>query len=101
MATWEADVFVNSRVGQIKTQVEAATFIGAREQIYAKHGDVKQITNLREVGNNWFSSSSSSDGDSLGSLIAILAIIAIAFAINYWYISLPILVAYLVYRWKS
>ena len=43
MATWKADVFVNSRVGQITTTVEAATFSGAEEQIYAKHGDVQSI----------------------------------------------------------
>jgi hypothetical protein len=45
MATWKADVFVNSQVGRITTEVEAATFSGAKEQIYAKHGDVQQITN--------------------------------------------------------
>ena len=37
MATWQADVFVNSQVGRIKTEVEAATFSGAKQQIYAKH----------------------------------------------------------------
>lgn len=50
MATWKADVFVNSKVGQISTTVQAATFSGAQQQIYAKHGDVQQIVNLREVG---------------------------------------------------
>lgn len=50
MATWKADVFVNSNVGQISTTVQAATFSGAKQQIYAKHGDVQQIVNLREVG---------------------------------------------------
>jgi len=49
MATWRAEVFVNSQVGRITTEVEAATFSGAKQQIYAKHGDVQQITNLREV----------------------------------------------------
>jgi hypothetical protein len=31
MATWKADLFVNSKVGRIKTEVEAATFSGAKE----------------------------------------------------------------------
>lgn len=60
MATWRADVFVNSNVGRISTEVEAATFSGAKEQIYAKHGNVQSITNLRQVRRN---STSSSDGE--------------------------------------
>ena len=57
MATWRAEVFVNSRVGRISTEVEAATFSGAKEQIYAKHGDVQQIVNLRQVSSGGSSSS--------------------------------------------
>lgn len=49
MATWRAEVFVNSSVGRITAEVEAATFSGAKEQIYAKHGQVQSITNLRQV----------------------------------------------------
>jgi hypothetical protein len=30
MATWRAEVFVNSQVGRITTEVEAATFSGAK-----------------------------------------------------------------------
>jgi len=59
MATWKADVFVNSRVGRITTEVQASTFQGAKEQIYAKHGDVQQIVNLREVRSRDSSSSGS------------------------------------------
>ena len=101
MATWQADVFVNSKVGQIKTQVDASTFEGAREQIYAKHGDVQQICNLREVGNSWFSSSSSSsDSDSLGSLMAILLLCGVGLAIVYWYIAIPLaILGYFI--WKN
>ena len=44
MATWKAEVFVNSRVGRINTEVEAATFSGAKEQIYAKHGDGSRLS---------------------------------------------------------
>jgi hypothetical protein len=44
MATWQANVFVNSQVGRIRTEVEAASFEGARQQIYAKHGDVSQLS---------------------------------------------------------
>jgi hypothetical protein len=58
MATWKAEVFVNSRVGRINTEVEAATFQGAKEQIYAKHGDVQQIVNLRQVSSGGSSSGS-------------------------------------------
>ena len=49
MATWRAELFVNSSVGKITTEVEAATFSGAKEQIYAKHGQVQSITNMRQV----------------------------------------------------
>lgn len=73
MATWKAEVFVNSRVGRINTEVEAATFQGAKEQIYAKHGDVQQIVNLREVRRNSGGSDSSMDIGSTGALIGLVA----------------------------
>lgn len=66
MATWRADVFVNSQVGRITTEVEAATFSGAQQQIYAKHGNVQSISNLRQVSN-----SSGSGGDVGGSMAAV------------------------------
>lgn len=88
MATWKADVFVNSQVGRIRTEVEAATFSGAKQQIYAKHGDVSQISNLQQVRSSSFSSGSgSSDTSSSGMLLLIF--IAIALIINYWYYILP------------
>jgi len=68
MATWKADVFVNSQVGRISTEVEAATFSGAQQQIYAKHGNVQSISNLRQVSN---SSSLGSGGDVGGSIAAV------------------------------
>ena len=76
MATWKADVFVNSQVGRITTEVEAATFSGARQQIYAKHGDVQQITNLRQVrsGSN---SSSDSDSASVGGAAGLIGLVAL------------------------
>jgi hypothetical protein len=77
MATWKADVFVNSQVGRISTQVEAATFSGAEEQIYAKHGNVQQITNLRQVSN---SSSGSSVGD-VGGTVGLIGLVAVAWAL--------------------
>lgn len=77
MATWKADVFVNSRVGRITTEVEAATFSGAKEQIYAKHGNVQQITNLRQVNNSSGSSSISFDG---GGTVALIGLIAAGWA---------------------
>jgi hypothetical protein len=82
MATWKADVFVNSQVGRISTQVEAATFSGAKQQIYAKHGDVQQITNLRQVSNRSSDSSDSSGvdlGDSAGA-VGLIGLVAIGWA---------------------
>ena len=45
---WTAKVFVNSDVGEIPVEVYASTYHGAEQQIYAKHGNVQQIVNLRE-----------------------------------------------------
>jgi hypothetical protein len=78
MATWRADVFVNSRVGRITTEVQASTFSGAKEQIYAKHGDVQQITNLREVRNS--GGSSGSDFGSIGGTVGLIGLVAAAWA---------------------
>jgi hypothetical protein len=78
MATWKADVFVNSQVGRITTEVQASTFSGAKQQIYAKHGDVQQITNLREVRDS--SSSNSSSGSDVGGTVALVGFAAAAWA---------------------
>jgi hypothetical protein len=89
MATWRAEVFVNSQVGRITTEVEAATFSGAKQQIYAKHGDVQQITNLRQVSSSGGGSSFNS-GDSEG-LVWLLGIGLVLYAVvTYWYIAIPI-----------
>jgi hypothetical protein len=85
MATWRAEVFVNSRVGRINTEVEAASFQGAKEQIYAKHGNVQQIVNLREVrGGGGGGSSSVSIGDIGGSIGTIAFLILLFAIIEYW-----------------
>ena len=89
MATWKADVFVNSQVGRITTEVEAATFSGAKEQIYAKHGDAQQITNLRQVNSNSGGSSFSS-GDSGGLLLLAGIGVVLYLLVSYWYIAVPI-----------
>jgi hypothetical protein len=78
MATWKADVFVNSQVGRITTEVQASTFGGAQQQIYAKHGDVQQITNLREVRS--VNSSSSSSSSDIGGTVALVGLIAAGWA---------------------
>ena len=80
MATWTAEVFVNSRVGRINTEVEAATFQGAKEQIYAKHGDVQQIANLHQVSRNSSSSSGDSSSGSVGGTVALIGLIAVGWA---------------------
>ena len=90
MSTWKAEVFVNSSVGRINTEVEAATFQGAKQQIYAKHGDVQQIVNLRQVNSR--GSSSFSSGDS-GGLLWLAAIgIVLYLLVTYWYIAVPVAV---------
>ena len=88
MSTWKAEVFVNSSVGRINTEVEAATFQGAKQQIYAKHGDVQQIVNLRQVNSR--GSSSFGSGDS-GGLLCLTAIgIVLYLLVTYWYIAVPV-----------
>lgn len=93
MATWRAEVFVNSQVGTITTEVEAATFSGAKQQIYAKHGDVQQITNLREVSNR---SSGGGSTVSSGDVDGLVWLAGIAFVlyllVTYWYIAIPVAV---------
>ena len=90
MTTWKAEVFVNSRVGRINTEVEAATFQGAKEQIYAKHGDVQQIVNLRQVSSG--GSSFTSDGDFGGYLILGAILFGIWLLVEYWWIIVPVAV---------
>lgn len=68
MARYRATVFVNSSVGQITTEVDAATPSGAKEQIYAKHGNVQSIRNLTRVSDSG-SGSQMSTSDGLGLLI--------------------------------
>ena len=80
MATWKADVFVNSNVGRISTEVQASTFQGAKEQIYAKHGDVQQIVNLRQVSRNSSSTSGDSNSSSVGGTVALIGLIAAGWA---------------------
>jgi hypothetical protein len=89
MSTWKADVFVNSQVGRITTEVEAATFSGAQQQIYAKHGDVQQITNLRQVNSN-IGGSSFSSGDSGGLLWLAGIVFVLYLLVTYWYIAVPV-----------
>jgi hypothetical protein len=91
MATWTAEVFVNSSVGRINTEVEAATFQGAKQQIYAKHGDVQQIVNLREVRSG--GNSSSYDSGDVGGYLALGAFLfGIWLLVKYWWIIVPIAV---------
>jgi hypothetical protein len=86
MARWTAQVFVNSNVGRITAEVEAATFSGAKEQIYAKYGKVQSITNLRQVRGNSSDSSSSSDGDGTGTvaLIGIFIVFWVLYMFTPW-----------------
>ena len=91
MATWKADLFVNSKVGRITTEVEAATFSGAKEQIYAKHGNVQQITNLRQVNSNSGGASFNSD-DVDGKMWLVGIGIVLYLLVTYWYIAVPLII---------
>ena len=87
MATWRADLFVDSSVGRISTTVEASTFHGAKQQIYAKHGSVQQILNLRQV-----SGEDSSGGMDVGwGTIAVLFGIVLFFAYWPWFLLIGII----------
>jgi len=88
MATWKANVFVNSRVGQITTTVEAASFSGAEQQIYAKHGDVQQIINLRQVSDG--GSLLSDAGDMGGWFILGCIVFATWLIMEFWWIIVPV-----------
>ena len=88
MATWRAEVFVNSQVGRITTEVEAATASGAQQQIYAKHGNVQQIVNLRQVNSGGGSSISSADSEGLVWLLGIGFVLYLL--VTYWYIAIPV-----------
>jgi hypothetical protein len=86
MSRWTAQVFVNSQVGRITADVEAATPGGAKQQIYAKYGNVQTITNLRQVSDRNSSSSGSSDGDGNGAvaLVGIFIVFWILYAFTPW-----------------
>lgn len=90
MATWRAEVFVNSQVGRITTEVEAATASGAQQQIYAKHGNVQQIVNLRQVNSG---SSPTFNTENSEGLIWLLGIGFVLYLfVTYWYIAIPVAV---------
>ena len=88
MATWRADVFPDSSVGEISVEVKASTFHGAERQIRTIYGDVQYIHNLREVG--MFSGGSSSSGIGWGT-IAVLFGIFLFFAYWPWFLLIGII----------
>ncbi len=73
---WTAKLFVNSDVGEIDAEVYASTLPGARQQIYAKYGDVEQIYNLNSVSSRG-SSSSSAGGSGCLALLGLAALIIV------------------------
>ena len=88
MATWRAEVFVNSQVGRITTEVEAATASGAQQQIYAKHGNVQQIVNLRQVSSGSRPTFNSDNSEGFMWLFGIGFVLYLV--VNYWYIAIPV-----------
>jgi hypothetical protein len=89
MTTWRANLFVNSQVGRITTEVDAASFSGAKQQIYAKHGSVQQITNLRQVSSNHKQSSYTSESSESWLWLAGIGFV-IYLLVTYWYIFIPL-----------
>jgi hypothetical protein len=89
MATWKADLWVNSNVGQITTTVEAASYSGALDQIHAKHGDVTTISNLREVSGGGGSLLSDA-GDMGGWFILGCIVFATWLIMEFWWIIVPV-----------
>lgn len=87
MATWRAKCWLGSANGFQELEVQSNTFHGADEQLRRIYG-AEQIINLRKV--NGTSDSSSSDSSALFPLAIILLLIWLV--IEYWYISIPILV---------
>ena len=81
MPVYTANVFVNSRVGEVKWRGQAATTVGAKDLIYAQYGDVHQITNLYEARDQSGNGVSVPDvGGSIGVLVlAIGAILLFMF----------------------
>jgi hypothetical protein len=89
MATWKADLWVNSNVGQTTTTVEASSYSGALDQIYAKHGDVTTISNLREVSSGGGSLLSDA-GDMGGWFILGCIVFATWLIMEFWWIIVPV-----------
>ena len=95
---WTAKVFVNSNVGEIPVEVYASTFRGAEQQIYAKHGNVQQIKNLREnsggggsfTANGIFSSGGSSDTS--GYIALGVFVLCLWLIVEFWWIVIPVAV---------
>lgn len=81
MPVYTANVFVNTRVGEVKWKGQAATTVGAKDLIYAQYGDVQRITNLYEARDQSGDGVSVPDvGGSMGVLIlAIGAILLFMF----------------------
>ena len=74
---WTARCFVNSEVGTIDVEVYAATLPGAKQQIYAKYGDVQQIVNLNPQGRSSGPSTGSGGGGCATLFWIVVGIIAI------------------------
>lgn len=87
MSTWKAECWLGSNAGRQTLEVQASTYIGAREQLERVYG-ATQITNLRKVESSSGSSLSSSDTEGLLWLAAICFVLY--FLITYWYIVIPI-----------
>lgn len=76
MARWRAEVFVNSKVGQIPVEVDAGSFEGARQLIQHIYSP-QAIYNLSQIGETRYNGDSSSDGG--GSAAGLGAMITVGF----------------------
>jgi hypothetical protein len=92
MATWRAECWLGSSAGRQTLEVEAATSVGAKQQLERVYG-AEQITNLREVRSGGSSiSSESSEGFIWLAGIAFLLYLLV----TYWYIAVPVGVVILI-----
>ena len=87
MATWRAECWLGSSAGRQTLEVEAATSVGAKQQLERVYG-AEQITNLREVRSG---GGCSIDSESASGLLILGAIgFVLYLVVTYWYIAIPV-----------
>ena len=88
MATWRADCWMGSSVGEQTLEVEANTFSGADSQLRRVYG-AEHVRNLHEVSSGGGSSLSSA-GDMGGWFILGCIVFVTWLIMEFWWIIVPI-----------